>query len=39
MRKVEADASGTLAPAPHDRARMQLYDDDTGTRHRRGGAA
>jgi len=33
MRKVEAGASGTLAPAPYDRARMRLYDDDAGKSH------
>src|SRR6516162_1735070 len=35
MCKLEAGASGTMAPAPFDRARMRLYDDDAGTRHRR----
>ena len=33
MRKLEASASGTLALAPYDRARMRRYDDDAGRRH------
>src|SRR5215469_9794607 len=35
MRKVEAGVSGTLAPAPYDRAHMRLYDDVASKCHRR----